>query len=136
MGNTKSVPVNSFGTSNKAAALIAPEELSGRRQRRGSNESSKHDRAPAAGPPKRSPTKLIPVVEVGLPAPPVGLPIKAASERVRATRGSDLHHGRRGCGLELVSIEDRVGLVKGELYVNSKPGERTRVEVRIPVGRV
>ena len=51
-------------------------------------------------------------------------------------RGFDLHAARSGCGLGLVSMEERVRLVKGKLSVNSKPGEGTRVEVRIPVGRV
>jgi two-component system CheB/CheR fusion protein len=48
--------------------------------------------------------------------------------------GFDLHHAHRGHGLGLVSMEERVRLVKGKLSVNSKPGEGTRVEVRIPVG--
>jgi two-component system sensor kinase len=50
-------------------------------------------------------------------------------------RGFDLHAARRGCGLGLVSMEERVRLVKGKLSVNSKPGEGTRVEVQIPFGR-
>ena len=51
-------------------------------------------------------------------------------------RGFDLHAAQRGCGLGLVSMEERVRLVNGKLSVNSKPGEGTRVEVRIPVGRI
>ena len=51
-------------------------------------------------------------------------------------RGFDPHEARRGHGLGLVSMEERVRLVNGKLSVNSKPGEGTRVEVQIPVGRV
>jgi len=51
-------------------------------------------------------------------------------------RGFDPYAARSGHGLGLVSMEERVRLVKGKLSVNSKPGEGTRVEVRIPVGRV
>jgi two-component system CheB/CheR fusion protein len=50
--------------------------------------------------------------------------------------GFDLQAAHRGHGLGLVSMEERVRLVKGKLSVNSKPGEGTRVEVRIPVGQV
>ena len=51
-------------------------------------------------------------------------------------RGFDPYAARSGHGLGLVSMEERVRLVKGKLSVNSKPGEGTRVEVLIPVGRV
>ncbi|HXW13382.1 MAG TPA: chemotaxis protein CheB [Terriglobia bacterium] len=51
-------------------------------------------------------------------------------------RGFDPSAARSGHGLGLVSMKERVRLVKGKLSVNSKPGEGTRVEVQIPVGRV
>ena len=50
-------------------------------------------------------------------------------------RGFDLHAARQGGGLGLVSMEERVRLVKGKLSVNSKPGEGTWIKVQIPVGR-
>jgi two-component system CheB/CheR fusion protein len=50
-------------------------------------------------------------------------------------RGFDLRDGLgRVGGLGFVSMEERVSLVHGSLSVNSKPGEGTRVEVRIPLG--
>jgi two-component system, chemotaxis family, CheB/CheR fusion protein len=51
-------------------------------------------------------------------------------------RGFDFDAARRSGGLGLVSIEERVRLVKGSVSVTSKPGEGTRKEVRIPLGRI
>jgi signal transduction histidine kinase len=48
-------------------------------------------------------------------------------------RGFDLHAARRGDGLGLVSMEERVRLARGSLSVTSKPGVGTRIEVRIPI---
>ncbi len=49
-------------------------------------------------------------------------------------QGFDLQAPRaRKCGLGFVSMEERVRLVSGKLVVDSKPGEGTRVEVRIPL---
>ena len=49
--------------------------------------------------------------------------------------GFDLEQikGRRGLGL--VSMEERVRLVEGNLAIRSQPGSGTAVEVRIPVRR-
>jgi signal transduction histidine kinase len=48
-------------------------------------------------------------------------------------RGFDLHAARRGDGLGLVSMEERVRLARGSLSVTSKPGDSTRIEVHIPI---
>jgi two-component system CheB/CheR fusion protein len=49
-------------------------------------------------------------------------------------KGFGTHAARAGHGLGLVSMEERVRLVNGRLSVNSKSGEGTQVEVRIPLG--
>jgi len=50
-------------------------------------------------------------------------------------QGFDLEDARaRSRGLGLISMKERVRLVNGSLRVSSKPGEGTRVEVRVPIG--
>ena len=49
-------------------------------------------------------------------------------------KGFDVEAARREGGLGLVSMEERVRQVGGKLLINSKPGEGTRIEVRIPLG--
>lgn len=48
-------------------------------------------------------------------------------------KGFDPHAVRGRGGLGLVSMEERVRLVNGKLSVHSKPGQGTRVEVRVPL---
>lgn len=48
-------------------------------------------------------------------------------------KGFDLSAARAGRGLGLVSMEERVRLVKGTLSVTSKPGKGTKVEVHVPL---
>jgi signal transduction histidine kinase len=50
-------------------------------------------------------------------------------------RGFDVARSRRGDGLGLVSIEERVRLLQGELLVTSRPGHGTDLLVRIPLAR-
>jgi len=47
-------------------------------------------------------------------------------------RGFDPHRVREG-GLGLVSMEERVRLVDGSVWVNPKPGDGTKVEVHVPL---
>jgi signal transduction histidine kinase len=47
--------------------------------------------------------------------------------------GFDLEEGRGKGGLGLVSMEERVRLVNGTFSIQSRPGEGTRVEVRVPL---
>jgi PAS domain S-box-containing protein len=49
-------------------------------------------------------------------------------------KGFDVSAIRKGGGLGLTSMEERIRLVNGILSVSSKPGEGTQVEVRIPLG--
>lgn len=48
-------------------------------------------------------------------------------------RGFDLPHSRRGAGLGLVSIEERVRLLQGEVLVTSRPGHGTDLLVQVPL---
>ena len=48
-------------------------------------------------------------------------------------RGFDLSRSRGGAGLGLVSIEERVRLLQGEVLVTSRPGHGTDVLVSIPL---
>lgn len=48
-------------------------------------------------------------------------------------RGFDINAVRGKGGLGLVSMEERIRAVNGSMSVNSKPGEGTQVEVRIPI---
>lgn len=48
-------------------------------------------------------------------------------------KGFDLEAARTEGGLGLVSMEERVRLANGRLRIKSKPGEGTKVEVRIPL---
>ena len=50
-------------------------------------------------------------------------------------RGFDVALSRRGAGLGLVSIEERVRLLRGTLFVTSRPGHGTDLRVSIPLGR-
>jgi two-component system sensor histidine kinase UhpB len=50
-------------------------------------------------------------------------------------RGFDVARSRRGDGLGLVSIEERVRLLHGTLRVTSRPGHGTDLLVRIPLAR-
>jgi PAS domain S-box-containing protein len=49
-------------------------------------------------------------------------------------KGFDVSAIRKGGGLGLTSMEERIRLVNGIFSVSSKPGEGTQVEVRIPLG--
>ena len=49
--------------------------------------------------------------------------------------GFDAAEVRSRAGLGLSSMEERVRLVRGELYVDSKPGQGTTVTVRVPAVR-
>lgn len=48
-------------------------------------------------------------------------------------RGFDIQTVRGGGGLGLVSMEERLRLVNGKLFVRSKPGQGTTVDVRVPL---
>jgi two-component system sensor histidine kinase UhpB len=48
-------------------------------------------------------------------------------------RGFDLPRSRRGAGLGLVSIEERVRLLQGEVLVTSRPGHGTDLLVQVPL---
>jgi PAS domain S-box-containing protein len=48
-------------------------------------------------------------------------------------KGFDVAHARQNGGLGLVSMEERVRLVRGSFAMHSKPGEGTRVQVTIPL---
>jgi PAS domain S-box-containing protein len=50
-------------------------------------------------------------------------------------RGFDVEKAKRGTGLGLISIEERVMLLQGTFEVNSKPGFGTMLVARIPVAR-
>jgi signal transduction histidine kinase len=45
--------------------------------------------------------------------------------------GFDLSQRRSG-GLGIIGMEERVRLVGGEITVNSKPGDGTQIDVRVP----
>ena len=47
--------------------------------------------------------------------------------------GFDLEEVRGKGGLGLISMEERVRLVRGDFKIHSQPGEGTRVEVRVPL---
>ncbi len=48
-------------------------------------------------------------------------------------RGFDPAAGRRGAGLGLASMEERVRLAGGELSISSSPGQGTTIQVRVPL---
>lgn len=47
--------------------------------------------------------------------------------------GFDVAEARRNGGLGLVSMRERIHLVQGRLYVESRPGEGTTIIVCVPV---
>jgi len=49
--------------------------------------------------------------------------------------GFDVSEARKSGGLGLVSMEERVRLVKGKFAIDSKPGNGTVVEVSVPLNR-
>ncbi|MFQ5846345.1 MAG: PAS domain S-box protein [Candidatus Methylomirabilales bacterium] len=49
--------------------------------------------------------------------------------------GFDPAHVRGKAGLGLASMEERARLVEGELFVQSRPGQGTAIEVRVPLTR-
>jgi len=48
-------------------------------------------------------------------------------------RGFDPAAGRRGAGLGLASMEERVRLAGGEISISSRPGQGTCIQVRVPL---
>ena len=48
-------------------------------------------------------------------------------------RGFDPELARRTGGLGLISIEERVALLKGHLAIDTAPGQGTRIRLRVPV---
>ena len=50
-------------------------------------------------------------------------------------RGFDLNEARTSHGLGLVSMEERLKLVNGELFVDTEPGRGTRIYARAPLTR-
>lgn len=49
--------------------------------------------------------------------------------------GFDVSEARKGGGLGLISMEERVRLVNGKFAIESKPGTGTKVEVSVPLNR-
>jgi signal transduction histidine kinase len=47
-------------------------------------------------------------------------------------RGFDLEAAKRGRGLGLTSMQERLKLVSGQLYIDSKPQEGTTIHARVP----
>jgi PAS domain S-box-containing protein len=52
-----------------------------------------------------------------------------------AGKGFDLEAARRGGGLGLMSMEERVRLVRGSLAIYSRPGGGTRIDLRVPLSK-
>ena len=50
-----------------------------------------------------------------------------------AGAGFDVEAARQNGGLGLVSMQERIHLVQGQLFVQSKSGKGTRVVARVPV---
>jgi PAS domain S-box-containing protein len=48
--------------------------------------------------------------------------------------GFDLKEAMRGRGVGLVSMKERVKLVDGQLFIDSKPGRGTTIHARVPLG--
>jgi signal transduction histidine kinase len=48
--------------------------------------------------------------------------------------GFDWRHAINGRGLGLISMRERLGLVNGELSIQSEPGRGTTVVARVPLG--
>ena len=47
--------------------------------------------------------------------------------------GFDPEAAMRSRGLGLISMQERLNLVKGEIFIESRPGEGTRVRARVPI---
>ena len=47
--------------------------------------------------------------------------------------GFDVEAARRNGGLGLLSMQERVHLVHGELFIESSPGKGTRIVAKVPV---
>ena len=47
--------------------------------------------------------------------------------------GFDVHAAKRGSGIGLTSMQERVWLVNGEIHVESKPMQGTTIRVRVPL---
>jgi signal transduction histidine kinase len=67
--------------------------------------------------------------------------LRATSEEIRLTikdfgSGFDTEAARKGQGLGLTSMEERLKLVKGTLSIDSQPERGTTIEARVPFSAV